>query len=189
MRAHFHRTGQGLEPVFAALLTAMSKQNKRPQIPNQAHNAVAAAAQQQMHHQLQPVVTTQVQQYSGQIPPPDLLKSFDDIIPGTAARLIQWAEDEQTHRRRLESDAQAANIAAQQRQLETTAAQVKGVLRSDLIGQVFGFLVCVVCVGGAIYLAVNGQPGVGAALTVIPTGAVIYAFRGQIFGKKDAPAK
>ena len=38
-------------------------------------------------------------------------------MPGTAARLIQWADYEQAHRRRLESEAQAANIKAQQRQL------------------------------------------------------------------------
>ena len=134
-----------------------------------------------MHQQ---VVTTQVQQYSGQIPPPDLLRSFDDLLPGTAKRLIQWAEEEQNHRRRLESGAQAANIDAQQRQISIAQYQSRGVFRSDIVGQVFGLVVCLSCISGAVLLALNGQPTVAGALTIIPTGAVIYAFRGHLFAKK-----
>lgn len=154
--------------------------------PNQQSHAVSqvAAAAKQAHSVQQQIVTTELQQYSGQIPPPDLLRGFDDLLPGTAARLIQWAEDEQQHRRHLEREAQASNIAAQQRQLTIAEYQSRSVFRSDLVGQVLGFAVCAACVAGAVWLAVQGQPGVAIALTVIPTGAVVMAFRNNLFSKK-----
>jgi uncharacterized membrane protein len=166
----------------------MPKHQPKPPIPKPpVANALAAAAQQSLpsHGQLQQqVLTTAVQQYSGQIPPPDLLRGFDELIPGTAARLIQWAEDEQAHRRSMEAEAQAANIDAQRHQLEIADRQSRSVFRSDILGQIFGFLVCAGCIAGAVALALNGQAGVAVALTVIPTGAVIYAFRGSLFAKK-----
>ena len=44
----------------------------------------------------------QQSQYTGQIPHPDILKQFDQLIPGTGAKLIRWAEEEQEHRRSME---------------------------------------------------------------------------------------
>jgi len=80
----------------------------------------------------QPGTTVELKhsEYSGQIPPPHLLRDFDDLIPGTAARIIQWAEDEQRHRHNLERSAQAANIHAQRQQLVTVDYQTRAVVRS-----------------------------------------------------------
>jgi uncharacterized membrane protein len=163
----------------------MSKQSKTQKPPQAARSPVALAAQQPQHQTA--ISTTHLQQYSGQIPPPDMLRGFDQVQPGTAARLIQWAEDEQQHRQQLEREAQAANIQAQERQLSINRRQVDGAFRSDMVGQIFGFLVCMVCVGSATYLASLGQIAVAIALAAIPTGAVIFAFRGQIFGKSRDP--
>lgn len=159
--------------------------HRQPTPPNHAPSQVAAAAAQ-ARPQTPTVITTELQQYSGQIPPPDLLRSFDALIPGTAARLIQWAEDEQAHRRRLESDAQAANIVAQQRQLAVNEYQSHGVFRSDMVGQLCGFAVCLACVAGVVWLGIAGQTGPAIALAAIPTGAVIMAFRSNLFAKKPA---
>ena len=60
-------------------------------------------------------VLVQQTAYSGQVPPPEILEGFDRLVPGTAARIIAWAEEEQSHRHRLEHDAQAANIESQRR--------------------------------------------------------------------------
>jgi uncharacterized membrane protein len=48
-------------------------------------------------------VSQQVSTYSGPIPPPDLLKKFDEIDPGRAARLMDWAEDQSRHRMAIEA--------------------------------------------------------------------------------------
>jgi uncharacterized membrane protein len=120
-------------------------------------------------------------EYSGSIPPPDLLRGFDDLVPGSAARIIAWAEDEQRHRHRMESGAQSANIDAQRRQIDLQSAQARAIFRSDMVGQVFGLVVCLSCIGGAVLLGLSGHPWVAGALCAIPTGAVIYAFRGHLF--------
>lgn len=159
----------------------------KPPTPRPKTDQVAAAAAQhtlQGGNQQPVTVTAQIQKYAGAIPHPDILERFDEVIPGTAAKIIKWAEDEQQHRRAMESQAQAANIDAQARQVAIAEYQMRGVFRSDMVGQVFGLIVCVACIAGAIWLAVMGQASVAIALSVIPTGAVIYAFRGNLFSRK-----
>lgn len=137
--------------------------------------------------QPQQTVIERREAYQGLIPPPVILQQFDDLIPGTAARIIQWAEDEQQHRRALEREAQDANVAAQQRQLTIAETQSRAVFKSDLIGQVLGFVVCGACVAGAIWLSLQGHEGVAIALAAIPTAAVIQAFRAGVFRKPAPP--
>lgn len=48
-------------------------------------------------------VSQQVSHYSGPIPPPELLVMFNNIDPGRAARLMDWAEDQSRHRMMLET--------------------------------------------------------------------------------------
>jgi uncharacterized membrane protein len=48
-------------------------------------------------------VSQQLSHYSGPVPPPELLKLFDEIDPGRAKRLMDWAEDQSRHRMILES--------------------------------------------------------------------------------------
>jgi len=42
-------------------------------------------------------------QFSGPIPPPDVLREYDNILPGSAERLIKMAEVQSAHRQGLES--------------------------------------------------------------------------------------
>lgn len=126
----------------------------------------------------------QQSQYTGEIPHPDILKQFDQLIPGTGAKLIRWAEEEQQHRRSMERAAMDANIAAQHSQSLTNAYTARAIFRSDMMGQTCGVLVCLVCVVGAIWMGTIGQPWVAAALAAIPTAAVVQAFRSSMFGRK-----
>lgn len=102
--------------------------------------------------------------------------------------LIRWNEEEQRHRRAMEAEAQAANIKAQQAQIALTTTQVQAqkeavlyqaqtVRHSDLLGQVFGWLLCLGATGLATYLALEGQSAVAAVLAALPTAAVIQSFR------------
>ncbi len=70
-----------------------------------------------------------------------------------------------------------ANIAAQQKQLDIAERQSKSVFRSDTIGQLLGFAVSLLSIGGAVYLALNGQPWVASALVGLPLAGVIRALR------------
>lgn len=57
----------------------------------------------QQRPNLQDVATAKVQtvttHYQGSVPHPDILRGFDAVVPGTAARLVKLAEEESAHRR------------------------------------------------------------------------------------------
>lgn len=90
--------------------------------------------------------------------------------------MIQWVEDESIHRRKMDSSALEANIEAQRRQLDIADRQNKAVFRSDLLGQTFGLVVALACIGGAVYLATIGNDVAPGILAAMPTAAVIRAF-------------
>lgn len=136
-----------------------------------------------LHQTLQLTQATQVHQ--GPIPHPDILAGYDKIVPGAANRILVLAETEALNRNRREDDALQANIRAQDRQLEIAERQTKSVFKSDLVGQVFGFFVCLGCIGAAVYLGVLGHDWLAGALAAIPTGAIVKAF----FAEKPKPAK
>lgn len=159
----------------------MSKTNKT-QIARAAEGPRSTAGSVTTHQ----VTVERRDEYVGAIPPPSLLREFDLLIPGTAAKLIKWAEDEQLHRRALEQGAQTANIETQQRQVSIAEYQARAVFRSDLLGQTLGFIVCAGCAVGATWLGLTGNTGAAVALAAIPTAAVIQAFRASIFGKKSS---
>lgn len=119
--------------------------------------------------------------YQGPIPPPDVLQGLDNLVPGTAAKLIKLAVEESEHRRSLEQKATDANIAAQQQQLTLNSQQNKSVFRSDLIGQIAGFLICVLAIVSAVFLGLEGHDWLAASIAAIPTAAIVKAF---MFNKK-----
>jgi uncharacterized membrane protein len=114
--------------------------------------------------------------YEGAIPHPDILRGMDDLVPGTAARLIKLAEDESLHRRQLEVMAMEANVTAQHKQLDINCRQNRSVFRSDLIGQIAGFIVCVLSIVSAVFLGLEGHEWLAGTIAAIPTAAIIKAF-------------
>ena len=40
--------------------------------------------------------------YQGPIPPPEMMKAFNDIVPGSAERILKMAETRQNHRNKCE---------------------------------------------------------------------------------------
>lgn len=140
-------------------------------------------------------VTVQVQ-----LPPPSMLQQYDAARPGTSDLLIRWNEEEQAHRRRMETLVIEANIRAQQQQSELAARQVEAqrealmyqaqtVRSSDTRGQHQGWLLCAGAIAGAIYLAIAGHDWVAGVLAAIPTAAIIQSFRTLTRQEaKDKPA-
>jgi uncharacterized membrane protein len=155
------------------------KHGKHQQVSQPAVKPVVAAAHSIGQQGGAPLVTqtqTQTQVYEGPVPHPDIMAEFDRLVPGAAREMFDWARADSEHRRAMEAASNAANISTQSKQLALAQYQAESVFRSDLIGQICGLIVSVGCVAGAVYLAVNGQPWVAAALAGIPTAAVIQAF-------------
>lgn len=78
---------------------------------------------------------TQEYSYSGILPHPILLKQFDDVLPGTAERIIAMTEKEGEHRRNLEKEI------------------VNSEFKTQKMGIIFGFMIALIGIVGSVVLA------------------------------------
>ena len=103
--------------------------------------------------------------YSGPIPPPEILREFDQVDPGRAAKLLQLAEDQTRHRMDLESRV------------------IKSDLRRSWAGLACAFLITMTALtigGGLVYQghSIAGTMFAGLGLTGL-TGSFIYGTRSR----------
>jgi uncharacterized membrane protein len=106
---------------------------------------------------------------SGPIPPPEMLRQYEQLRPGLVDKVIKMAEDEAGHRRASEMEA----IAIQSR--DQIAYR-----RSELLGQIFGLAIGVVAILSAAYMAVHGAQ---LAASIIGTGGVTGLVTAFIAGR------
>lgn len=88
--------------------STMSKRRGKPQIRKAVRDVVQPAeTADNISHQ---VTVHQQSAFSGPIPPPEALAQYDQIVPGSADRIIQMAENETKHRHSLENTALNATV-------------------------------------------------------------------------------
>jgi uncharacterized membrane protein len=96
--------------------------------------------------------------HQGPLPPPAVLKHYDDVVPGAAERILTMAENQAQHRQELEAR----------------------IIRTDtlksLLGMMFGFVIALVGFGGGLYAAFAGQPFWGGAVSIGTLASVVIAF-------------
>ena len=94
---------------------------------------------------------TQSEYYSGPIPHPEIIKKYEEILPGSADRIIAMAEKQSTHRQEMEK------------------IKVRSESRDSFLGVIFAFLLGIGSIAAAIIIAF-----------VIPTtaGAVVAGIFG-----------
>jgi uncharacterized membrane protein len=101
--------------------------------------------------------------FAGPLPPPEMLRAYEEICPGAASRIIQLAENEQTHRHFWENGALWNDVYVQSG------------------GLTLGFILAVFFVIAAIYAAQQNMPKISYILlgttfvSTIPT--FVDAFR------------
>lgn len=114
----------------------------------------------------------QARQFSGPLPPPEILEHYNQILPGAAERIIRMAEQQGEHRRSLEKTAIEANATAEKR------------------GPILGFILAMTALIGGIWLISKGLKieGLVALLTAIaaPVGVFVY---GKVQQQKDLASK
>ncbi len=98
------------------------------------------------------------QSYQGPIPPPAMLAAFDDLKPGLAERIIRMAELEGSHSRMVERRA------------------LNGAIVVELMGQVFGAGLAILCLWASYELAVAEREWVAAILGGTTMTSVVLAF-------------
>ena len=101
--------------------------------------------------------------FSGPLPPPDVIKKYDMVVPGAADRIIQLAEKQSTHRQAIETKIVDADI------------------RQSNFGVIFGFILGLVgLIGGAFLVyhdkVVTGSVFFGATLVAL-VSVFVYGSR------------
>ena len=109
------------------------------------------------------VRATQVSEWSGPLPAPDDLRQYEDILPGSADRILRMAENQQQHG--FEEDR-----AAHEHIRESTAiakmALTEG-FKSNNRGMITGAIIALVGLGGAIGLSAIDRWEAGIAIFVL----------------------
>lgn len=84
--------------------------------------------------------------FSGPLPSPEIIESYERILPGAAERIFKMAEEQSRHRREIES----------------------GVIRSDIrnshLGLIFGFIIGLAFLSSSVLMVYFGQAVVGSVL-------------------------
>jgi uncharacterized membrane protein len=114
------------------------------------------------------------------------LAAYNELLPGTAERIIAMAEREQAARHNAEDQAQRADIKHRDELLAAQKAQTRAAFVLELVGKVLGVAVALACTAGAVYTAVIGaHPTVSIALVGLPIAAIIKALRGDGSNRKN----
>lgn len=104
------------------------------------------------------ILVRQSSSFSGPLPPPEVLRGFEDIVPGAAERIIKMAEEQSFHRRVLE----------------------KKVIDSDISrskwGQILGFVIAVIGLGVSAVVAVFGSAVAGGVIGVGTLASLVGVF-------------
>ncbi len=96
--------------------------------------------------------------FHGPLPPPDMLRGYEETLPGLAERIVTEAETESAHRREMETTALAADISLARR----------GQAGAWMIG--FAFLIA------AVVLVVSGNAVIGGVLGVVELLLIAASF-------------
>jgi len=91
------------------------------------------------------------QRFSGPLPHPSILKGYEEILPGSADRILTMAENQSKHRQKLESKVVSSNS------------------RDSLLGVIFAFVLGVIGLIGGVYAAISGAEILG---TIVSAGSI-----------------
>jgi uncharacterized membrane protein len=81
--------------------------------------------------------------FAGPLPPPDILRGYEEVLPGAAQRIIAMAENQQSHRTKIESAVIQENCKSQRR------------------GLTYGFVITMTAIIGGIFLVYEGKNTAG----------------------------
>ncbi|MBV8774176.1 MAG: DUF2335 domain-containing protein [Deltaproteobacteria bacterium] len=103
-------------------------------------------------------------EFSGPLPPPDVLQDYNGAFAGCAERIVAMAERQSAHRQELERLVVRSNCSAQNR------------------GQWFAFVLALVVICGGIFLLAQGKSIEGFAAIILAVGSLIGAL---IYGRSE----
>ena len=128
-----------------------SNKPDKPTTGDELESAIAAVATPELAETLEKlddkqreVIIQQIQSieersFRGPLPPPDVMRGYEDIVPGAADRILAMAEKEQQHR------------------FDCEKKIIKGSIFESRLGQWFAFTLSVLFHGAALWLGLAGH--------------------------------
>ncbi len=106
--------------------------------------------------------------FVGPMPPPEVLQGYENVLKGSAERILAMAERQSSHRQRLE----------------------RKVVNQSNLGQVFGFIIGLICLSMGCWLAYLDKDGLaGVLFTTTIIGLVSVFVTGKTKRSKDTSDK
>ena len=118
--------------------------------------------------ELKELLVTIYQEFAGPIPPPSMMKQYEETLPGSADRILKMAENQSEHRQWMEKKILSVSN------------------REVHIGQMLGFLIGVFAIVTGGYAALNGAPIPGG---FIGTAGVVGLVAVFVMGGRRKPPK
>ncbi len=117
----------------------------------------------------------EIAEFRGPLPPPKMLREYEEVLPGLAGRIADRADKEQIFRHSATDYAQKT----ERRELNIRAVSI-------ILGQVFGFIIGMTAVGGGVYLLAVGRD-TGGLVTIITglTALVAVFIGGKLLQQKE----
>ncbi len=111
-------------------------------------------------------------EFSGPIPPPSIIKGYEDVLPGTAERIVVMAENQARHRQDMER------------------IMIEAEARDSLLGVLFAFILGVGCLvtSAVIVISVPDKAGAISSAMVGVTG-IASIIVGFIKGTRSGSSK
>ena len=105
--------------------------------------------------------------FSGPLPPPGMLKQYEESLPGLAERIVARAEKEQTFRHDITRE-RIAGVKAQQRHVAI----------KTYVGQCGAFVIAMTAIGGGIWLLATGKSTEGLWSIIGALASLVAVFIG-----------
>ena len=112
------------------------------------------------------VSATMSHSFEGPLPPPADLKAYKEVLPSAPERIMVMAEDEQDYRHKISHKV------------------VNYGLVESILGMCFAFIIVLLYLAAAFYLAMHGHEGVAIALI-----GIIAALAAIFYLKKEPSSK
>lgn len=109
--------------------------------------------------------------YSAPLPPASEFAKYENVLPGSADRIIKLAENQNRHRRFIEN-------------IVVIVDSIK-----SITGLIFALVIVLAGLASSVYLIIQDKPIGGFVTLITPLGTIAVAFLGQKLFKTDKEEK
>lgn len=114
-------------------------------------------------------------EFRGPIPPPSIIKGYEEVVAGSADRIIKMAENQAAHRQEMERK------------------MIRDDSRDSLLGIIFAFILGIGCIIAAVVMVVlvpqNAGAIAGSVIGVTGIGAITTGFIRSAKGESSRSSK